>query len=886
MAIPKPYQPPQVKRGRGSRSRQRGGLLLLITAFLPFAAGLFLWFLFRGIHAPLVGRMSADLSMDAQQLGILTAAFFLAALLLQVPLGAAIDRYGPGRVQGWCLLIVSVGAFSFSIFESYIVLLLARALIGVGLAAALAAGLKAIVIWFPAERIALLNGVLIGIGAMGAIAASLPIEWALESMTWRDVFEYLALISAICGVLTLLIVPRVDEHRLGGDVSAAVGYGHILRDRLFWRVAPLSAVVIGSTWALQSLWAAPWLADVAGLTTADVAQELFLMACALAIGAVGFGVATDRLARRGIGPDAMLAAVAAVLVFAEIMLALKVPVLPTVMWCVVGACAGAMVLSYTIIAAAFDEDEVGRANSILNLMHMGGAFAVQVFIGWMASQWDRDAQGHYPAVAYASSLIILAILQLLALMWFLRPVARAAASAGPELKPSSPAAATVKAPVRRMSAARYVAGALGLVAVVGVGLAATGMGFTMFGGSDPVGTVHASLPPAVPAVTADKLPIEKPSLAAEKPVAVAPITAAQVAPAPRAQEVQDDLRIRLGRIEDKLNNSQAVTAAPLVTASDGSKDRDDMLARIAKIEARVATVAQTVAAKPVVPPEVLKEQSDVAARIALLEKRLTAVSELAQSKTSTPAELAKDRADILTRLAKQDERITAAAAKPAATAAPAVTQDMLKDRDEFKSQLESLNNRIAGLEATASAQARLAAAPPLPSTVTSPAQPQARSVGAAVAAMVIAPAVAAVAKTQDAMARLKPNAAAPVTGGICSGEEDPYSNLISLPFGRGDGNLPATQAKQLDGFVAIAKSCPSMTFHVIGHTDNRGSREQNAKLSKDRADQIAAYLVRRGIDARRINVSAQGSTTPAAPNAVQWGRSVNRRVEVLLTATN
>ena len=81
----------------------------------------------------------------------------------------------------------------------------------------------------------------------------------------------------------------------------------IYRDRRFWRVAPLSAIGIGTSWSLQGLWAAPWLRDVDGLDRASVVRHLTVMAVAVCVSALLLGVVADRLRRRGVKTELVLA---------------------------------------------------------------------------------------------------------------------------------------------------------------------------------------------------------------------------------------------------------------------------------------------------------------------------------------------------------------------------------------------------------------------------------------------------------------------------------------------------------------------------------------------------------------------------------------------------
>ncbi len=219
----------------------------LFFVFLPFAAGYFLSYLFRTINALLAGRLSQELGLDAAQLGLLTSAYFFAAAAAQIPLGIAIDRRGPRVVQGTSMCVAAVGAALFSVGTDIATLTIARALIGLGVAGALVSGLKAIVVWFDKDRVPVMNGILVSIGALGALTATVPLESVLSVMTWRDLFAWLAVASAAVGLVILLVVP--EEVRRGSGVAsslnAPMGFSTILLDARFWRLAPLSATVVG-----------------------------------------------------------------------------------------------------------------------------------------------------------------------------------------------------------------------------------------------------------------------------------------------------------------------------------------------------------------------------------------------------------------------------------------------------------------------------------------------------------------------------------------------------------------------------------------------------------------------------------------------------------------
>ena len=389
----------------------------MLCVLLPFAAGYYLSYLFRSINALIAGDLTADLGLTAGDLGFLTAIYFLVFAAVQLPFGVLLDRYGPRLIQSALLLIAGLGALVFALADSVIALMLGRALIGLGVALALMAGLKAIVLWFPPQRLALANGWFIMLGALGALTATGPAEIVIQSVGWRGLFAILAGLSAAAALLILIVVPERKEASALAR-STPVSLWTIYQDARFWRIAPLSAIGIGTSWSLQGLWAAPWLADVAGLDRASVVEHLTVMAVALAASALLLGGLADRLRRTGVPTELILAGTLAASMLAQIALLLDLPVPSYLVWIIIAAAGAATVLSFAILAQYFPKEASGRANAALGVLHVGAAFLLQSVAGLIIAQWPQT-DGHYPAEAHQAAMAVGIGLQLVSLGWFL-----------------------------------------------------------------------------------------------------------------------------------------------------------------------------------------------------------------------------------------------------------------------------------------------------------------------------------------------------------------------------------------------------------------------------------------------------------------------------------
>jgi MFS family permease len=344
--------------------------------------------------------LASEFGLDAAKTGLLASVYFLVFAGVQIPVGVLLDRYGPRRVQSVLLVLAAGGATLFGTATGFSELLVGRAMIGLGVAASLMAGLKAVVIWFPKERIALVNGCMIMLGSLGAVTATAPTDWVLDWIGWRSLFELLTFATIAIAAFTYFAVPENVTSDVASTTSRQqLTLWSVYSDVRFLRVAPLSAACIGSSWALHSLWAAPWLADVEGLDRQSLMTQLFFMALGISLGALLLGVMADRLRRRGITAEVLLAAMGGVFIVAELALILRVPMPSLLPWCVVSVMGAATVLSYAMIADYFPQGLAARANGALNLAHFGSAFAVQYGIGLVIGQWSSQ-DGHYPVVAY------------------------------------------------------------------------------------------------------------------------------------------------------------------------------------------------------------------------------------------------------------------------------------------------------------------------------------------------------------------------------------------------------------------------------------------------------------------------------------------------------
>ena len=404
----------------------RCGVAVFCLVFLPFALGHYLSCLLRGVNAVLTAELLGAIALTPAQLGLLTSAFFLAFALVQLPIGMALDRYGPRTVQLWLLALAALGVWLFSRGHSFAELMWARALMGAGLGGCFMAAVKAISCAIAPARLPSVHGYLIAVGGLGAATATMPVKLALHYTDWRGVFLGLALAALAIGLLIRLLSPAMPAP---AAAKSKVSVWSVYRDPGFRRTIALILLPHTVFFGVQGLWVGRWLADVGGLSDDNVAYLLYLGMAAVIFGAIGMGMLTEWAGRRGIAP--MQVAAAGIVLFVAVQVAMACNVVPSlpmlsVLFALLGTVTG---LEYAIVAQSMPASLTGRAATCLNLLIFTGAFLVQAGFGLILGCWPLNSLQQYPPQAYQVAFGVLAALQLPGLaMFFIRRYRRAGPS--------------------------------------------------------------------------------------------------------------------------------------------------------------------------------------------------------------------------------------------------------------------------------------------------------------------------------------------------------------------------------------------------------------------------------------------------------------------------
>jgi predicted MFS family arabinose efflux permease len=369
--------------GAGPRGRLAPATRLLLALALLTSASQF----HRAALGVIGPELAADLGAGTALLGAANGAFFLALLLLQIPVGLALDRIGPRLTVAALSLPAALGALAQGLAPDAAWFLAARFLLGIGCAASFMASVVLCARWHAGEGLTTALARVFALSQFGILLAGAPFAWAAEVLGWRGAYIASAgLTLALTGLWWAWV--RDDPPDRPRPIRPAETLGGALLGQLtVWRTPGLLPVLamhlVGYAVmaTVLAVWAGPYLSEVHGLAPGPRGAVLFATGLALVFGLLGVGPLERRLNTRKWLVAGMAGGAALVLVA---LAAWPQPPLPVAIGLLVLLC---LLSCYPVVVVAhgrslFPDHLVGRGATTVNLAQTLGSAALPALTGW------------------------------------------------------------------------------------------------------------------------------------------------------------------------------------------------------------------------------------------------------------------------------------------------------------------------------------------------------------------------------------------------------------------------------------------------------------------------------------------------------------------------
>lgn len=412
-------------------TRDHPGTRYRWIVFSLLAAAYFLVYFHRLSTAVVAVDLMRDLQASGTLIGLLAAAYFYPYALMQIPAGLLADSWGTRRTVTIFFFLAGIASVVFSLATTAWWAILARVLVGVGVAMLLVPTLKVLTTWFQPTEFATTTGLLMGIGALGALGAATPLAWMSNWLGWRHSFLIIGLVTVILAIGVWIVVRDRPENlgwppispvtvtgasNLSTSLSLRTGVKLVLSTPAFWVLAVWYFFSCGTFFTFAGLWGGPYFMHVYGLTKDQSGHILSLAALGTIFGSPFLSVLSNRLGTR----KKILVAGGVVNLAMMAVLAFLPGVWPFQYYyglCILMSFSAnaIVVVAFTSVKELFPLNIAGTAVGLVNFFPFLGGAIMQPLVGYVLESLG-PAGGPYSAQTYGRAFQLLFFSAIVALM--------------------------------------------------------------------------------------------------------------------------------------------------------------------------------------------------------------------------------------------------------------------------------------------------------------------------------------------------------------------------------------------------------------------------------------------------------------------------------------
>lgn len=369
-------------------------------------------FLLQSSTSVMIDSLQHSLAMTPAQVGFLSSSFFYTYLLLQIPAGLLVDRYGARLVLSVGVFICSIACFGFAHASTAYMAIFTRMLMGLAMAPAVSAGMAVAAKWFPPKRFAIVAGMTEMIGMTGGGLGEIYLAKMIQHLGWRQTLNYCFVAGLVLTIVMALFIknqPGQRAEQKPNPEPLAQQLRCVLKLPQVW----LNGLYVGFMFApmpiFAGMWAVPYLQSRYGISLESAAVGSALMFFGSAMGSPFWGWLSDKICRRRLTMIvAAITSLSVLLLFMELTLTRSVAYF--MIW-LSGFCAGGYILAFATTKDQTPSCARATAMAYINMMSMLlGAWLLEPSVGVILQGLEpHHLQAGFSAHAYGIALFMMPI---------------------------------------------------------------------------------------------------------------------------------------------------------------------------------------------------------------------------------------------------------------------------------------------------------------------------------------------------------------------------------------------------------------------------------------------------------------------------------------------
>ncbi|KTC87128.1 major facilitator family transporter [Legionella drozanskii LLAP-1] len=285
-----------------SNSHNKWLALIYPWIIWTIAAGFFFYkYLIQVSPSVMTNDLMQAFQVNGAGLGNLSAFYFYAYLVMQIPVGMMLDKYSPRLITTGAIFICSISTFIFSQANTLWLACLSRALMGGAAAFAAVSCFKLASLWFTPKRFALVSGMFMTAAMLGAVGGQMPLSLLVQHIGWRKALETISLIGVFWGI-TYFVIVRDKSIKVTSpsknNKKKGYSFKSIIMNKQTWFLSLYSGLAFAPVSVFGGLWGVPFLETAHHLTRADAALAVSSIFIGFAVGAPFLGWLSDFMGQR------------------------------------------------------------------------------------------------------------------------------------------------------------------------------------------------------------------------------------------------------------------------------------------------------------------------------------------------------------------------------------------------------------------------------------------------------------------------------------------------------------------------------------------------------------------------------------------------------------
>ena len=374
-------------------------------------------YLLRVAPSVMVHELMQSFQTNAAIVGIISAFYFYAYALMQLPVGIMMDRFGARKLLTFAAIICGLGNLLFGTAPLIWIANAGRFLVGIGSAFAFVGIVYVASHWFPPQKRAFTIGLANSIGMLGAVMGQGPLAATVSMWGWRESMIALGVFGFVLGAVIYFIVRNEPEamQKAHEKKSASKGEGwmnmlSVVKNPHTWVNAIVALLFYLTTTALGGLWGIPFLQSAHNISKQTAGFAMSMIFVGWLVGGPIIGHFSDRMKKRKYVLIASIALTGLCLLPVIYIPHLSLPAIYVFLF-LVGLFSSAELLNFSLAVELNIKEAKGTSAAFTNFLIAASGSLIQPLIGYILDLgWNGQMHKGSPVYSIGNYHLALGIL--------------------------------------------------------------------------------------------------------------------------------------------------------------------------------------------------------------------------------------------------------------------------------------------------------------------------------------------------------------------------------------------------------------------------------------------------------------------------------------------